>query len=66
VGDRFSAADLTFAALAAPMVLPTEHPFPLPVALLSPSMHALVREFREHPAGAFALRVYAEQRAQHA
>jgi glutathione S-transferase len=62
VGDRFSAADLTFAAFAAPMVLPVEHPFPLPVALLPPSMLALVRECREHPAGTFALRVYAEHR----
>src|SRR5262245_30550113 len=26
VGDRFSAADLTFAALGGPMVMPREHP----------------------------------------
>jgi glutathione S-transferase len=62
VGDRFSAADLTFAALAAPMVLPDEHPFPLPFERLPEPMQALCREMQAHPAGAFVLRLYAEHR----
>ncbi len=33
VGDRFSRADLTMAAILAPMVFPKEHPYPSPVPL---------------------------------
>jgi glutathione S-transferase len=64
LGDRFSAADLTFAALGAPMVLPPEHPVPIPAALLPAALHDLVRELRAHPAGAFILRLYADHRAR--
>jgi glutathione S-transferase len=62
-GDAFTAADLAFAALAAPVVLPREYGVPLPaVEELPPDMAAAVRAFRAHPAGAFACRRFAEQR----
>jgi len=61
-GERFSAADLTFAALAAPIVLPPVYGVPLPPAVLldAPSKR-LVERGRAHPAGAFALRLYDER-----
>jgi glutathione S-transferase len=63
LGDRFSAADLTFAALAAPIVLPPHYGvvLPPPESLDGPTQR-LVARGREHPAGAFALRMVAEQR----
>ncbi|HEV8322370.1 MAG TPA: glutathione S-transferase N-terminal domain-containing protein [Myxococcota bacterium] len=62
-GDAFTAADLTFAALAAPMLAPPEYGAPLPrLEDLPPEMRADVERFRAHPAGAFALRLYAEHR----
>ena len=45
-GDRFTAADLTFACLAAAVVLPPEYGVALPQPLPE------LRVFREHPAGA--------------
>ncbi len=63
VGDTFTAADLTFAALAAPLVMPPEYGTPLPqLAELPAAIAAEVAAFRAHPAGAFALRLYAEDR----
>jgi glutathione S-transferase len=56
-GERFSAADLTFASLAAPMLMPLPQPEKLP-----PTMAATVRELREHPAGAHALKMFREER----
>ncbi len=62
-GDSFTAADLTFAALAAPLLLPPEYGVPLPAAAELPTgARALVEELRATPAGAFALRLYAQQR----
>ncbi len=62
-GDAFTATDLTFASLAAPLVLPREYGVPLPGPdELPPAMAAAVRAYREHPAGAFALRVFREDR----
>jgi glutathione S-transferase len=62
LGERFSAADLTFAALAAPVVLPSVYGVPLPpLELLDTTTTELVERGREHPAGAFALRLYAER-----
>jgi glutathione S-transferase len=62
-GERFGAADLTFAALCAPLVLPERYGvrLPRPEELDEPTA-ALVRRSREHPAGAFALRLIAEER----
>ena len=63
VGDRFTAADLTFAALAAPVVVPPEYGVPLPQPDELPArMAAVVGELRDHPAGAFALRMFREER----
>ena len=61
--DRFSAADLTFAALAAPVVMPPEYGVPLPQPDELPGrMAEVVRELRSHPAGEFALRMYRQER----
>jgi glutathione S-transferase len=62
LGDRFSAADLTFAALAAPVVLPSVYGVRLPpLEQLDRQTAALVERGRAHPAGAFALRLYDER-----
>ena len=62
-GERFSAADLTFAALAAPMLMPPEYGVPLPQPKeLPPTMAAVVRELRTHPAGVHALAMFRDQR----
>lgn len=63
VGETFSAADLTFAALAAPMILPRGYGGPLPALSDVPQdFLALVEEFRTTPAGAFAQRMYRDHR----
>lgn len=62
VGDKLSAADITFAALAAPTIAPPEHPasrgsldnFPV-------NMAKEVNKFRKTPAGQFVLRLYQER-----
>ena len=62
-GDAFTAADLAFAALAAPVLVPREYGVPLPQPdELPPDMAAGVRAFRAHTAGAFALRLFGEER----
>ncbi|MDX6678908.1 MAG: glutathione S-transferase [Solirubrobacteraceae bacterium] len=62
-GDRFSAADLAFAALCAPLIVPREYGTPLPQPDDMPErMAARVRAWRAHPAGQFATRMFAEQR----
>jgi glutathione S-transferase len=62
-GERFGAADLTFAALCAPVIIPPEYGVALPQPdLLQPSTVALVKRAREHPAGRFALALFAERR----
>jgi glutathione S-transferase len=62
-GDRFTAADLTFAALAASVLMPPEYGVPLPQPEELPqAMATVVREFRAHPAGAFALSMFREER----
>jgi glutathione S-transferase len=63
VGERFSAADLAFAALCAPLVVPVEYGTPLPQPAIMPAgMAARVEAWRAHPAGRFALRLFADQR----
>ncbi len=63
MGDAFTAADLTFASLSAPLILPAEYGVPLPPARDLPETYQLeLRVWREHPAGVFALRVFREQR----
>jgi glutathione S-transferase len=62
-GERFSAADLTFASLAAALLMPPEYGVPLPQPEELPeAMTATVREMRAHPAGAHALRMFREER----
>jgi glutathione S-transferase len=62
-GERFGAADLTFAALAAPVIVSPDYGTPLPQPETLPArIAALVARAREHPAGRFALRLIAEQR----
>ena len=63
VGERFTAADLTFAALSAPMIMPPEYGVPLPTPDELPAeMAATVRELRAHPAGAHALAMFRDER----
>jgi glutathione S-transferase len=55
-GDRFSAADLTFAALAAPVLGPSEYSVQLPdTAKLPKPLQKAILRFRERPAGQKAL-----------
>lgn len=62
-GRRFTAADLTFAALAAPLVLPPQYGFPMPpFAEIPAAMQSEVRHFRDTPAGEFVLRIYEKER----
>lgn len=63
-GDQFTAADLTFAALAAPVLLPPEYGWPLPTEdQASGALRSEVRHFRDSAAGQLALRIYREERA---
>ncbi|MEJ0085036.1 MAG: glutathione S-transferase family protein [Pseudomonadota bacterium] len=62
-GDRFTAADLTFAALAAPALFPPECRATMPALEQVPeAMRAEVRSLRATGAGGFALRIYATER----
>ncbi|MCW3013291.1 MAG: gst [Solirubrobacterales bacterium] len=62
-GDRFTAADVAFAALAAAVLVPPDYGSPLPsLEELPPAMATEVARLRAHPAGAFGLRVYEQQR----
>jgi glutathione S-transferase len=63
-GERFGAADVTFAALAAPIITPPQYGVPLPQPDLMPERtRSLVERGREHPAGRYALSLYAERGA---
>jgi glutathione S-transferase len=62
-GDTFSIADLTFAALASPLVAPPEYGVPLPaIDDLPPRVAATVREHRATPAGRHVLKMFATER----
>ncbi len=63
VGDRFTAADLTLAALAGPVLFPPEldHVYG-PLAEAPPSVRALAEELRATPAGRHVLALYAQAR----
>jgi glutathione S-transferase len=65
VGERFTAADLSFAALAAPMVLPVQ------CRAAHPTLEEVPASFREETmrlrdtvAGRFALRLFEEERSR--
>ena len=65
VGDRFRAADLTFAALASPMLLPAGCGAAYPVLHeVPPAMREEVRGLRDPEAGRFVLRLYSEERVR--
>jgi glutathione S-transferase len=64
-GERFGAADLTFAALSAPVVVPPIYGVPLPQPeVMRRQTAAMVEGAREHPAGRFALTLYSEHRRE--
>ena len=63
VGDRFTAADLTFAALSAPVIAPPGYGAELPTLAEMPTGLAdTVRAMRATPGGELALRAYDEER----
>jgi glutathione S-transferase len=62
-GGRISAADLTFAAMSASIVIPPNYGVALPQPdVLPPDMAELVMRARAHPAGRYALTLFAEHR----
>lgn len=62
-GDRFTVADLTFAALAAPVLLPPGHPIQtFDIDLFPEVAREQIRTWRARPAGQLALRLYADER----
>lgn len=63
VGNSLSAADITFAALAAPVLYPKHHPIYPPQAQKPPQeMLTIIKELRKTLAGAFVARLYRELR----
>ena len=68
-GETFTAADLTFAALAAAMVVPPEYTVQLPQPEdedVPPEPRELIEQFREHPAGQHALAMFRQHRRERA
>ena len=64
-GPRFTAADLTFAALSAAVIVPPVYGVTLPQSdVLSGHVAGLVQRAREHPAGRYALGLFAERRRE--
>jgi glutathione S-transferase len=65
VADRFTAADLTFAALAAPVLLPDECRAVSPALDDVPgAMREVIQRLRDTDAGRFALRLFADERGR--
>ena len=63
VGDRFSRADLTLAALTAPMWRPDQHPISWPsTELYPPEVNAMRARFEQMRVRDHALRSYREYR----
>jgi glutathione S-transferase len=65
VGDGFTVADLTAAALLWPLVMPKEFPYKLP-ATTSPPMALARADLAEHPALKWAAGIYAKHRGKSA
>ena len=62
-GERFTAADLAFGALSSAVLMPQAYGSPLPpLDALPDAVAGEVRRLREHPAGRFAARLYAQER----
>ena len=68
VGDRFTAADLAFACMLAPAILPSPAEgyggYLPPLERVPPAAAELAHEIRDRPAGRFALRLFAEERGE--
>ena len=63
VGDRLSAADITFAALASPILRPQHHPiYSSDLSKMSAERLDIVEHLRATSAGKFALRLYQQYR----
>ena len=64
-GARFGAADLTFAALSAAVVVPPVYGVPLPQPdVLPPDTAAFIEQVRAHPAGRYALALFENHRRE--
>ena len=64
VGDRLSAADITFAALASPILHPPNHPiYSSELSKMSDERLAVIKELRSTPAGKLAMHIYREHRS---
>jgi glutathione S-transferase len=64
-GERFGAADLTFAALSAAVVSPPDYGIPLPTPEQMPGpTRDFIERARAHPAGAFALSLIERHRRE--
>jgi glutathione S-transferase len=64
-GERFGAADLTFAAMCASVLAPPVYGVPLPQPdVLAPSTATLIQRVREHPAGRYALGLFTKHRRE--
>ncbi|HET6418143.1 MAG TPA: glutathione S-transferase family protein [Polyangiales bacterium] len=63
VGERFTLADLTLAAMLSPLARPTEHPF-YPRMDLGAASEALIESFRGYRLLDWVRRCYAEHRAR--
>jgi glutathione S-transferase len=63
LGNNLSSADITFAALASPVLRPEHHPFyNSQLSKVSTEMVAVIKELRETPAGELVMRMYREHR----
>jgi glutathione S-transferase len=63
VSDRLTVADLSFAALASPVLRPHNHPvYSADLSQLPPAMGMLVQELRETAAGQLVLQLYQTKR----
>lgn len=63
-GNRFTAADLSFASMAAPVLWPPEYGIKFPSLEDVPTRaRNTILQFRAHPAGKFALRLFRENRS---
>lgn len=63
VGDEFTIADLTAAALLAPLLSPPQLPYRTPSAVFPPRLSAIADELRALPAGRWVERTYADYRS---
>jgi glutathione S-transferase len=62
LGDQFSAIDITFAALAAPVLQAPEHLMASPIDSLPAQMQTEIRQCQATPAGKLGLRLYRDHR----